>query len=193
MHEEALATSMEAVGTLNEQQAIAAESLAKKMEKMSATAEDLYGNLFDEDSLIGLVEFGTNALQLLADFTEGIGGLKNILPTIGSLGLQVFNEQIGRALANVVINAQTASREFMTMQESQQALQSMFSNSKFITEGLGNEALRESAKELFDYYQQMAPYQSYMTKEQKEQYNNILNMKVAAGDLAIEVEKEKDL
>lgn len=191
MHEEALATSIGAVGTLNEQQAIAAESLAKKMEKMSATAEDLYGNLFDEDSLIGLVEAGTNALQLLADFTESVGGLKNLLPMLGSLGLQVFNEQIGKGLANIVINAQTANREIMTMQESQQALQAMFSSSTFVSgAGANTAALKESAQELYSYYQQMAPYQSAMTKEQKEQYNNILNLKVEAGNLSVELEKQ---
>lgn len=190
MHEEALATSMGAVGTLSQQQAIAAESLAKKMEKMTATAEDLYSNLFDEESLVKLVEFGTDALQFLADFTESIGGLKNLLPVIGSLGLQVFNEQIGRGLANIVINAQTASRELMTMKQSQQELQAMFSNSAFVADGGNAAALKENVQELFKYYQQMAPHQASMTKEQKEQYNNILNMKVAAGDLAIEVEHE---
>ena len=193
MHEEALATSIGAVGTLSQQQAIAAESLAKKMEKMTATAEDLYSNLFDEESLVKLVEFGTDALQFLADFTESIGGLKNLLPMIGSLGLQVFNEQIGRGLANIVINAQTASRELMTMKQSQQELQAMFSNSAFVADGGNTAALKENVQELFKYYQQMAPYQASMTKEQKEQYNNILNMKVAAGDLAIEVEHEAAL
>ena len=193
MHEKALATSMGAVGTLSQQQAIAAESLAKKMEKMSATAEDLYGNLFDEDSLIGLVEIGTEALQLLADFTESVGGLKNLLPMIGSIGLQVFNEQIGRGLANIVVNAQTANREIITMKESQQALQSIFSNSNFVSgTGTNTEALKENVEELYSYYQQMVPYQSIMTKEQKEQYNNILNMKVAAGDLAISLEKQAE-
>ena len=193
MHEEALATSINAVGTLNKQQAIAAESLAKKMEKMSATAEDLYNNLFDEDSLIKLVESGTKALQLLADFTESVGGLKTMLPMLGSLGLQVFNEQIGRGLANIVINAQTANRELITMEESQRALQAMFSDSNFVAaKGIDDAALKQNLQELYSYYQQMVPYQSIMTKEQKEQYNNILNMKVAAGDLAISLEKQAE-
>lgn len=194
MHEKALATSMGAVGTLSQQQAIAAESLAKKMEKMSATAEDLYKNLFDEDSLIKLVETGTDALQLLADFTESIGGLKSLLPAIGSLGLQVFNEQIGRGIANIVINAQTANRELITMEESQRALQSMFSDSNFVAaKGIDDAALKQNLQELYDYYQQMAPYQASMTKEQKEQYKNILNMKDAAGNLAIELKDESAL
>ena len=195
MHEKALATSMGAVGTLSQQQAIAAESLAKKMEKMSATAEDLYGNLFDEDSLIKLVEFGTDALQFLADFTESIGGLKSLLPAIGSLALQVFNEQIGRGLSTIVINAQNAIQQTKLMEDNFEQIKLMFSENAMFSianSPAEQEAMNQALQNVKSYYEEMYQYQSIMTKEEKEQYNLILNTKVEAGNLAVQIAQQTE-
>ena len=195
MHEKALATSMGAVGTLSQQQAIAAESLAKKMEKMSATAEDLYGNLFDEDSLIKLVEFGTDALQILSDFTQAAGGLKNLLPALGSTALQVFNEQIGKGLATIVINAQNATQQTKLAADNFEQIKLMFSDSAIF--GTANspaeqDAMIQAVQNLKSYYDEMYQYQSIMTKEEREQYNLILNTKQEVGALSVKVAEQTE-
>ena len=195
MHEKALATSMGAVGTLNEQQAIAAESLAKKMEKMSATAEDLYGNLFDEDNLIKLVEFGTETLQFLANFTESVGGLKSLLPAIGGIALQVFNEQIGKGLATIITNAQNANQQTQLMKDNFEQIKLAFSDAEIFRVGNSpaeEEAMVQAVQRIRDYYEEMYPYQASMTQEQKEQYNLILNTKIEAENLALKVAEQTE-
>lgn len=191
MYGEALETSMEAAGTLQEQQAIAMDSLANKMDVLKSTAEDLYDSLFNTNTIAGWVETGTGALQFLADFSDAVGGLNNLLPILGSLGLQVFSEQIGRGLSTIVINARNANTEISTMKANQEALQSMFQGSSFLAgDANAQTAQGQNLRELISFYSEMTQYQSIMSQEQKEQYNNLLNMKEAAGSLALEVEEE---
>ena len=42
------------------------------------------------------------------------------------------------------------------------------------------------------YYSQMQQYQSIMSKEEKNQYNNILNMTEKAGELNVQIENQKN-
>jgi hypothetical protein len=189
MYGEALETSMNAAGTLEKQQEIAMDSLANKMDVLKATAEDLYDSLFNTDTISSFLDTGTGILQFFADFSDSIGGLNNLLPMLGSIGLQVFSEQIGRGLATIVINARNARAELDMMKSSQAALQSMFTNSTFV--GLDPET-NTHLKEMLGYYQEMSQYQSIMSQEQKEQYNNILKIKESAGSVSVEVNKQKE-
>ena len=193
MYGEALRTSMSAAGTLEKQQEVALESLANKMDILKATAEDLYDSLFNVDTITGFVEAGTGVLQFFADFSDAIGGLNNLLPILGSLGLQVFSEQIGRGLSTIVINARNAKEAIDMMITNQQQLQAMFQDSSILNINVeNNAALKEYFDELMSYYNEMSQYQGIMSKEQKDQYNNILKMKEAAGSLAVEVEQQKE-
>ena len=186
MYGEALETSMNAAGTLQKQQEIAMDSLAKKMQVLQTTAEDLYDSLFNVDTITNWVEAGTGALQFLTDFTDAVGGLNNILPMLGSLGLQVFSNQIGRGLSTIVINARNFNTEANMMKSNQEALQLMFQDSSFLQ---GDAAQSQSLRELLDFYGEMSQYQSIMTKEQKEQYKNLLKLKESAGSLNNELEE----
>ena len=192
MYGEALNTSMNAAGTLEEQQEIALDSLANKMEILKATAEDLYDSLFDDSSLKGLVEAGTTGLQLLADLTDGLGGLKTILPMLGSVFLNVFNQQIGSALSTVVNNIKNTNKEIDSAKQNAEQLQMIFSGNQLF-EDEGNSKAQEAAlKDLTSYYNEMQQFQGIMTAQEKEQYNLILETKVAIGNRRIELEQEEE-
>ena len=193
MYGEALETSLNAAGTLEKQQEIAMDSLANKMDVLRATAEDLYDSLFDTDTIVDFVEAGTDVLQFFADFTDAVGGLNNILPMLGSIGLQVFSEQIGRGISNIVINARNAKTELENINAAQQQLAAMFNDSNFASGAIVNATpqIAENYQEFVGFYREMAQYQSIMNKEQKDEYENLLKMKQAAGDLLIEVEHQQ--
>ena len=191
MYGKALETSLNAAGILEKQQETAMESLANKMNVLKATAEKLYGVLFDTDTIGNFIEKGIEILDIVSNLTEALGGLNNILPMIGSIGLTVFSEQIGRDLSTIIINAQNAQNNLKNMEASFQTLSSMYKDSALFNSANGSATQQIQAdqlKELKVYYEEMYQYASIMTQEQKEQYNNILKQKVEMGSLAIEVQ-----
>ena len=186
MYGEALETSMSAAGTLEKQQEIALDSLANKMDILSATSQGLYQSLIDEDTIKGFVEGLTSIVDLLKNFSDAVGGLSNLLPLLGATAFRVFNQQIADGLSKVIINMQIAKTEQETMLSNQQALQQMFSESSLFQQS-GSSAVdtarASSLQQLTGFYGKMVQYQSIMTQEEKEQYNTILNKLVKVGEL----------
>ena len=190
MYGEALETSLNAAGTLEKQQETAMQSLANKMDVLKATAEDLYDSLFDTDTIGDFIDRGTDLLQLVSNFTDAVGGLNNIIPMLGSIGLRVFSEQIGRGLATIVNNARNAAQAAQLMKDNFEQVKLNFSDSSiFGTAGSEAEqiAMENAVGNIRTYYEKMYQYQSMMTKEQKEQYDLILNTKREAGELSVKV------
>ena len=106
MYTDTLETATGAAGTLNKQQEIALDSINNKMDTLRATAEDLYDNLFDEDTIKGLIEGFTGFLQGVTDIIDALDGLKNLLPMIGVIGMNVFSKQIGKGVGDLTIGIQ---------------------------------------------------------------------------------------
>ena len=186
MYGEALETSMNAAGTLEKQQEIALDSLANKMDILSATAQGLYQSLIDEDTIKGFVEGLTSIVDLFKNFSDAVGGLSNLLPLLGATAFRVFNQQIADGLSKVIINMQIAKTEQETMLSNQQALQQMFSESSLFQQsgsGTVDASRAASLQQLTGFYGEMVQYQSIMTQEEKEQYNTILNKLVKVGEL----------
>ena len=193
MYGDALKTSMEAAGTLEEQQEIALDSLSNKMDQLKATAEDLYDSLYDEEDIKGLVEGLTKVVQGIADFSDAIGGLKNLIPMLGSVAAGVFSNQIAKGLSTIVINAQNARKETQMMTDNYNQLKMMFSDSALFSsvedENMNSGAMKQGVEQLEKYYSTMQQYQGIMSEEQKETYNSVLNNIAKVGELNIEIEK----
>ena len=193
MYGDALKTSMEAAGTLEEQQEIALDSLSNKMDQLKATAEDLYDSLYDEEDIKGLVEGLTKVVQGIADFSDAIGGLKSLIPMLGSVAAGVFSNQIAKGLSTIVINAQNARKETQSMAENYNQLKMMFSDSSLFSsvedENINSNAMKQGVEQLKQYYSDMQKYQSIMSQEQKDTYNSVLNNIAKVGELNIEIEK----
>ena len=189
-YNDALEVSENALGTLNKQQEIALDSLSNKLDILKASAEDVYANLFDEESLKKLVDLGSSALSIIADLVGGMGGLNGILWTLGGTALNVFSNQIASGLSKFTTNLLTAKEAAAVAQQNFQELQALNLNSNFLTKGENSNsgALQKEFSSLKDYYTDMYKYQGLMNQEEKEQYNNIINQKIAAGDLAFELE-----
>lgn len=192
MYGEALETSLEAAGTLEKQQETAMDSLANKMDVLKATAEDLYDSLFSTETIGTFLEKGTKLLQFFADLTDSLGGLNNILPMLGSIGLQVFSEQIARGLASVVINARNVVDQSRLMKENFEQIKAAFADSSVFSYKENDAAMTkivaQETEKIYNYYKEMYPYQQYMTKEEKEQYNYILQQKVALASQKVDLQ-----
>ena len=186
MYGKALETSMNAAGTLEKQQEIAMESLANKMDVLKATAEDLYDSLFDTDTIGGFIDAGTNVLQFLADFTDGVGGLNNILPLLITSLTQLFSGQIANGIGSIINNFRIANQEAEMATLNAEHLKEMFKDSEMVkqmnSQGPVGQAAAANFEQLGDFYNRMQQYQHLMTEEEQKQYKLILENTVALGN-----------
>jgi len=196
MYGDALETSMNAAGTLEKQQETALESIANKMDVLRATAEDLYDSLFDTKTISGFVDAGTGVLQFLTDFTDGVGGLNNMLPLLITSLTQLFSGQIANGIGTIINNLRIAKDEIAVMKQNGEQLKLIFSDSSLIqnlnSQGVVGIAAGQSFEQLKSYYTEMQQYQQLMSATEKEQYGLILNNIEALGNKNIQLAQETE-
>ena len=194
MYTDTLDTAANAAGTLNKQQEIALESINNKMDILKATAEDLYDNLFDEESIKDIIDALTVLLQSVADVTDALGGLETILPMLGGIGVKVFSKQISGSLTTFLTNIKISNQEIANMERTMEQVQTLFSNSSlFDVQNAGSQAAADSLKDITEFYNYFSQSQQSMTQAQKEEYNQILQQKVALGEKKIQLEEEQTI
>lgn len=177
-------------GTLEEQQAIYLESITAKTEKLKTTFEDLYDSLFDEDSIKDTLDAVTGLVQLVADLTDSIGGLKNILPIVGALGVKVFKDQIGEGIGNAIGNAKTSKE---TVRENQAKQQNILLGLKETDEYKNLPALSQQMYEdNLDLVEKINDLNISLSKEQLDQIDYIKNQKIEMAKLAVSVNDIND-
>ena len=167
MYTDTLNVSLESAGTLQEQQAIATESLANKMDVLRATAEDLYDNLFNEEAMKDMVDGATKLLQVLANVVDSIGGLQTILPMIGAIGLRVFSTQIGNGLVGMVNSLTATSRQTKIVENNFAELKEKYNDIAKNMDPISVEAW-EKMKKLQEERLSLA---KYLTEEEQKQYD----------------------
>lgn len=177
-------------GTLEEQQAIYLESITAKTEKLKTTFEDLYDSLFDEDSIKDTLDAVTGLVQLVADLTDSIGGLKNILPIVGALGVKVFKDQIGEGIGNVIGNAKTSKE---TVRENQAKQQNILLGLKETDEYKNLPALSQRMYEdNLNLVEKINDLNISLSKEQLNQIDYIKDQKIEMAKLAVSVNDIND-
>ena len=186
MYGKALETSMNAAGTLEKQQAIALESLNKKITVLKTTAEDLYDSLFDTKTISGFVDVGTNLIQILADFVDGVGGLNNILPLVVFNLTQLFSKQIAAGAESIITNLKRSSEAAALAEQNMRELELIFANSSFQSgkgaEGRMGVAYEQGMGQLQNLYQQAGQYQSIMNEQEKQNYDLLIKQQMAVNE-----------
>lgn len=197
MYGESLATSMNAAGTLTEQQNVAVDSLEKKMEKLTTTAEKFYDALFDESSIGGLVDGLTTLVDFVGSLTQGLGGLKTILPIVAGLLIKTFSKDIGKGIAGGLFNMKTGQAEAMNDVAKLKMADELGDKGAFLRQAVLDEkegkteenspALREANK-LAEKYKELMKYKKDMTEEEIEQADALLNEQAAVSQMALDYE-----
>lgn len=106
MYTDALNTSVDATGTLQEQQEIYMESMEAHLQQMSTEAEKTYDVLFNEEVIKDVADAITGVLTIFNDFIEGIGGGGKALVYFGTIAANVFNKQIANGIQKSIQNFQ---------------------------------------------------------------------------------------
>lgn len=104
MYNEAVNTSINAVGTLQHQQDIYMESTAAHLEQLRTEADKTYDILFDQDTVNGFMDVATGALEVFNNYLTGLNGGMNSIVHMGSVVANIFSNQIGRAIGQSLSN-----------------------------------------------------------------------------------------
>lgn len=87
-------TARGSAGTLEAQAQIYAESWEAANKKVKASAEEIYSSLINDKFFIKLTNFFGDALNVLDNIIDGVGGLKGILIIISGILMKTFSKQM---------------------------------------------------------------------------------------------------
>ena len=91
-----------AQGELQAQQDIYDQSWAAAKKRLKSTTEEVYNNLIDEQFMIKLTDLETSFTKSFGALLSGLGGVKAILPAIGSLLMGTFGNNFTRLLEHSI-------------------------------------------------------------------------------------------
>ena len=100
--------SVNAMGTLQEQQDIYMESTKAHLAELSTAWERVFDSFVDNKGINSGIDVLTGLTNGLANFIEALGGGGNTLLTFGSIFTNVFSKQIAESIDATIKNSQAA-------------------------------------------------------------------------------------
>lgn len=161
-----------ATGTLQKQQDIYMESTRAHLDKLTASAENLFDSFLDSKSINTIADGLGEILNLLANVTDAMGGGKGVLLALGSTAMNVFNKQIGASLGTLV-------SRLMTVQSVTKNIKDQLVTAEEF-QGLGDEVVSDIASKRALRLQ----YGDIMPEDVRETYDEALK-KYEAATIAI--------
>ena len=104
MYTDAVNTSANAMGTLQNQQDIYMESTAAHLQKMQTSWEGVYDSVLDTDTINFWLDAFAGLGTGLEHLVDGLGGGNNALLLLGSTAMKVFDKQIANSLSITLNN-----------------------------------------------------------------------------------------
>ena len=86
------------------------QSTEAHLQKLGAAAERVKNSLVDKQGINSLIDGLTSVTTLFANFAESLGGGRNLLLMLGSVGTQVFGTQIASSLATTINNLNSSKQ-----------------------------------------------------------------------------------
>ena len=118
MYTEALETSANAAGTLQEQQDIYAESTKAHLQELSTSVEGVFDSMLDADMINTVVDALIPLVNGIEQFIDGLGGGIGLLQTFAPLMLKAFGPQIAEGVTKT-------SKSMMAVKENKQTVKNM--------------------------------------------------------------------
>ena len=110
MYNDALETSRNSVGTLQEQQDIYMESTEAHLQQLSTQWEDMYDSILDTDTINDALDGFTGILNIFTNIVDGLGGGKTLLLGLVAAisSIKPIASAITKEISNIMINSQNA-------------------------------------------------------------------------------------
>lgn len=112
-------------GTLDVMNEKYLDSMEGKLNKLQATMEGVFNNIFESDDFYAAIDGVTNLVDLFSQLTDAVGGGDVALQAFGATALRIFSSQIGtqigNGLQNLAVNKQKRDNS-KTVQDNLNAL-----------------------------------------------------------------------
>ena len=177
MYNEQLAIAEDSAGTLDEQQSIYMDSMAAKVNQLTAAGEGLVSTLFNPDDYKPALEVLTQLINGLTDLINITGGAGNAFLGLGSIITKTFSTQIGRGISNLIQN-----------QQRQKLIRENPVNASAVLSFMGAANPGEDSA-AYQFVDKNYSQQPYMSTEQVQQYNNLLEQTVEIENKLVEARK----
>lgn len=183
LYEEYKGASETAEGTLDKMNQEYVDSLEGKMNQLQTSLEGVFSSLFDTDDFYAMIEALTELVNLMDNFVQSIGGGKQALLGLGSIGLKTFSKDIGANLSNMVYNRKTDKLKKQQLSSQRQSVLNEM--------GLGDVDPRE-IEEVVNFIDQSLSRSSQMTEEHIKENNALLDEQVKKTKEKIEATADLD-
>lgn len=193
--QENLNLALNATGSLGEQAEIYADSWQAAEDRVRASAEGIYKALLDEDFFIGFNNGLANALEGIEGVIEGLGGMKGILFSFGSIFLNMYAKEFPSAITKLtdnfkILTGQASSAMSKLQQENIKSLNSF----QIVSDEKHHEVQKKGLIEVAKLKQQLADKSYTLSKAEiaeaektikatEAAYNNVVALQAQADEL----------
>ena len=157
MYSDAVETSRNSMGTLQEQQDIYMESTAAHLQQLKTEWEDLYDSVLDNKDLNVLIDGLTKVLNLFTNIIDAVGGGKTLFTGLIALIGTKFSKQISEAFSPLIINMQNAKKNAEILSKLLQNIDVQQKNG--VIGGRAATAMAKAQKEMSQYWELMSEEQ----------------------------------
>ena len=171
--------SMTADGEMGKMQDVYADSLEGRINKLQATLEGVFNDLFNSSDFYGMIDALTTVLDLTNQFVDAIGGGTTALTGLGAVATKVFSNNIASGLNNFISN-----RELDRQKQNNQQ------NAKLILEDSGLSAYSARNEDVLKYIQDGLNHAETMTDQQMESYNTNIERTLNLKNEELKTEQE---
>ena len=134
-------SSENADGTLDTMNDKYVNSLEGKMKQLQSTFEGIITSLTTADDWYPLIDALTNALDLLNDFIDSIGGGTTALSALGAIATKVFSTQITSGIQKIINNKQVKNLAENNQKQAEDIIKGKFGKSRENFSGSEREAV----------------------------------------------------
>lgn len=184
-------------GTLDEQSATYAESWEAARDRVTASLEDIYAKLLDDDFFIGFLNTIDKIVDGVSGLIDGLGGLSGVILAVGAICTKIFAKDLTNAVDRAMYNIQMRTekgRESIrqTRDEASKQLKQMYADSATpmgdIT-GAAYTAQAEAQEELIKRADKMTESQRGIAQILMDQHQTLVNNVAEQAKLAEEAER----
>lgn len=146
MYTEALETSANAAGTLQEQQDIYAESTKAHLQELSTSVEGVFDSMLDANMINTVTDALTPLVNGIERFIDSIGGGIGLLNIFGPLLMKAFGPQISESIVKANKNLQAIKDNKQSIDNKKATVQALYdSEEKLKKQSLKDQATIEKA------------------------------------------------
>lgn len=193
--------ALDSEGELNKQAEIYAESWEAAKRRVQASLETIYSSLLDDSFFIGFNNVLAEVLEQVNNLIKGLGGVKGVVVTLGTVLMTVFNQQITASLKNFTHNLQmmtkTGQQRLVALQqESQNLLAKMGSDKGTIGGGIIADAYVQEAnaqKQLLAVSEKLSAVERETANTLMRQVQLRTDQQVSAGQNASIAQQELEM